>query len=159
MIDIVELLRICAKYDPDQAQAADEIERLRELSNARGEQVKRLCAEIERLRQQLRYQEHRDGRIGTHDTVCYAYGPSHYECALREIERLREALRLMPETIVDAADEIERLREQRDRMATLAIDNAKDTERAFRFREALKKLDVGEGWAALVARAALKDTP
>lgn len=46
--------------------------------------------EIERLRRQLRYQEHRDGRIGTHDPVCYAYGPSHYECALREIEQLRE---------------------------------------------------------------------
>ena len=30
MHDIVERLRICAKYDPDQAEAADEIERLRE---------------------------------------------------------------------------------------------------------------------------------
>lgn len=29
MTDIVERLRICAKYDPDQAEAADEIERLR----------------------------------------------------------------------------------------------------------------------------------
>ena len=32
----------------------NEIERLRELSNARGEQVKRLCDEIERLREALR---------------------------------------------------------------------------------------------------------
>ena len=30
-MDIVERLRICAKYDPDQAEAADEIERLREI--------------------------------------------------------------------------------------------------------------------------------
>ena len=30
MIDIVERLRICAAYDPDQKEAADEIERLRE---------------------------------------------------------------------------------------------------------------------------------
>lgn len=30
MTDIVERLRICAKFDPDQAEAADEIERLRE---------------------------------------------------------------------------------------------------------------------------------
>ena len=30
MTDIVERLRICAKYDPDQAEAADEIERLRD---------------------------------------------------------------------------------------------------------------------------------
>jgi hypothetical protein len=29
-MDIVDRLRICAKYDPDQAEAADEIERLRE---------------------------------------------------------------------------------------------------------------------------------
>lgn len=29
-MDIVERLRICAKYDPDQAEGADEIERLRE---------------------------------------------------------------------------------------------------------------------------------
>ena len=50
--------------------------------------------EIERLQKQIRYQEHRHGRIGTHDPVCYAYGPSHYECALLEVERLREALRL-----------------------------------------------------------------
>ena len=28
-MDIVERLRICAKYDPDQAEAATEIERLR----------------------------------------------------------------------------------------------------------------------------------
>lgn len=42
MTDIVERLRICAKYDPDQAEAADEIERLRAalwrigLPNAKG---------------------------------------------------------------------------------------------------------------------------
>ena len=29
-MDIVERLRICAKYDPDQAEAADEIEQLRQ---------------------------------------------------------------------------------------------------------------------------------
>ena len=46
------------------------------------------------LKKHLTYQEHRDGRIGTHDPICYEYGPRHYECALREIERLREALRL-----------------------------------------------------------------
>ena len=31
MHDIVERLRICAKYDPDQAEGADEIERLQRL--------------------------------------------------------------------------------------------------------------------------------
>ena len=45
------------------------------------------------LKKHLTYQEHRHGRIGTHDPICYEYGPRHYECALREIERLRDALR------------------------------------------------------------------
>ena len=63
-MDIVEQLRKSANtiYKQDgytfrlglQNEAADEIERLRELSNARGEQVKRLCNEIERLRDALK---------------------------------------------------------------------------------------------------------
>ena len=36
-----------------------------------------------------------------------------YTEAADEIERLREALRLMPKTIVEATDEIERLREDK----------------------------------------------
>ena len=55
--------------------------------------------EIKRLQKQIRYQEHRDGRVGTHNPICYGYGPSHYECALRKIDRLRELLNADNQTI------------------------------------------------------------
>ena len=55
--------------------------------------------EIERLQKQIRYQEHRDGRISTHDPICYGYGPSHYECALRKIDMLRELLNADNQTL------------------------------------------------------------
>jgi hypothetical protein len=47
--------------------------------------------EIERLRAALVYEENRFSRIGTHGPDCYKWGPSHYECVMREIERLAES--------------------------------------------------------------------
>jgi hypothetical protein len=47
--------------------------------------------ENERLRRELKYQEDRDGWIGTHGPECYTYGPRHYECALRRIKELEHA--------------------------------------------------------------------
>ena len=44
--------------------------------------------EIERLKAELRYQDIREGWIGTHSPTCYAFGPKHYKCALRKIEHL-----------------------------------------------------------------------
>ena len=65
------------------------------------DEIERLQKENELLQKELKkhltYQEHRHGRIGTHDPICYEYGPRHYECALREIERLREALQTIAE--------------------------------------------------------------
>ena len=92
MMDIVEQLRKSANtiYKQDgytfrlglQNEAADEIERLEKENELLQKELKK----------HLTYQEHRYGRIGTHDPICYEYGPRHYECALREIDRLREAL-------------------------------------------------------------------
>ena len=91
-MDIVEQLRKSANtiYKQDgytfrlglQNEAADEIERLQKENELLQKELKK----------HLTYQDHRHGRIGTHDTICYEYGPRHYECALREIDRLREAL-------------------------------------------------------------------
>lgn len=49
-------------------------------------------AEIERLTAALRYEQHRADRMGTHADGCWSWGPAHYECALREVERLTAAL-------------------------------------------------------------------
>ena len=57
-----------------------------------GELTTKAAAEIKRLRAALTYEEARFGRIGTHGPDCYQWGPGHYECAMREIEQLRQRL-------------------------------------------------------------------
>ena len=42
-------------------------------------------AENERLKRELKYQDARDGHIGTHGPDCWAWGPKQYECALRHM--------------------------------------------------------------------------
>ena len=53
-------------------------------------------AEIERLTSCLKWEQNRADRIGTHGPGCEKWGPAHFECALRAIERkdalLRQAL-------------------------------------------------------------------
>lgn len=51
-----------------------------------------LHAECDRLTTLLQYEEGRRTRIGTHGPECWKWGPAHYECAVREIERLKAML-------------------------------------------------------------------
>ena len=53
-------------------------------------ELQALLAEIERLNKALQWEQNRAERIGTHGDGCWKWGPSHYECALREIQRLKK---------------------------------------------------------------------
>lgn len=52
-------------------------------------EIEAIRAENARLTEALRWEENRADRIGAHNVDCWKWGPSHYECALREIERLK----------------------------------------------------------------------
>ena len=93
---------------PLMIEAADEIERLQKEVMAWWEETELMRSdlavysfEIERLRQCLKYEENRSNRIGTHSEGCWGWGPRHYECAVREIERLRIALERAADSLHD----------------------------------------------------------
>lgn len=55
-----------------------------------GAQLHHLLHEIARLEKALQYEQHRAERIGTHGAGCWAWGPQHYECAVRELKARAE---------------------------------------------------------------------
>jgi len=42
------------------------------------------------LKLRLKYQDDREGWIGTHSPECWTFGPRHYECAIRHITALTD---------------------------------------------------------------------
>jgi len=62
-------------------------------------ELNELRAENARLTASLQWEENRANSIGTHGADCWKWGPSHYECARREIDRL--TARLEPDYSVD----------------------------------------------------------
>jgi hypothetical protein len=55
---------------------------------------KDLIEEVERLNKALTWEQNRAGRIGTHGPGCHTWGPAHFECLLREHERLKASIAL-----------------------------------------------------------------
>jgi len=65
-----------------------------------------LHAECDRLTSLLQYEEGRRTRIGTHGPDCWKWGPSHYECALRECDRLTALIAPKPPALVRYHDDM-----------------------------------------------------
>lgn len=61
-----------------------------------------LHAECDRLTALLQWEQNRRDQIGTHGDECWKWGPAHYECALRETERLTAMLG--PEKVLSAEE-------------------------------------------------------
>ena len=73
-------------------------------------EVDALHAECDRLTELLQHEEGRRSHMGSNADGCWKWGPSHYECAVREIERLTA----MPPPTVSALLRYEEVMEDRE---------------------------------------------
>jgi chromosome segregation ATPase len=106
-------------------------------------------------------------RQSTHGHFCWGWGQKHYECAVREIERLRERLRLATVDQAtaeaeanDARAEIEAMRAEVAEWKRVAAAQAelhdKAEARAERLAEALRELGEREQRDEVLLRQALE---
>ena len=131
MIDLSERLRETDERNQTQAHclaARDkiigtletEVRRLNEALEYEQTNHAEAMAEVERLNSCLQYEQHRTGRQGTHADGCYKWGPEHWECAVNEIGRLSEQIKIMldPENLpyqwcpVDSCFVVQELKKQ-----------------------------------------------
>lgn len=81
---------------PDALRLAELLERLADegqnwqVLELSAEELRSLHAEVERLNSCLQWEQNRASWTGTHNKDCWKWGPAHYECALREVEKLRQ---------------------------------------------------------------------
>ena len=47
-------------------------------------------AENALLKERLKYQDDREGWVGTHGPECWTFGPRHYDCAIRHINSITD---------------------------------------------------------------------
>lgn len=89
-----DILENTTNFYPESSSMPDL--RLAEVAGESAALLRTQHAEIERLNSCLKWEQNRAERIGTHGPGCEKWGPSHFECALRAIERkdalLRQAL-------------------------------------------------------------------
>ena len=81
--------------DHEAKQATPHATLLAELLDSRvpkSEREHAAAREIERLTAALQWEQSRAERLGTHGPGCADWGPSHYECAIRERDDLRRQL-------------------------------------------------------------------